>query len=151
MRPSGNESRVTRQLLLLVAILALAGCGGGEDNSANQSTEPDQPAQTQATTADSDAGGGEDDGLEAGDPSAGADVFASAGCGGCHTYAPAGSSGSVGPNLDETQIDFGGAVRTITNGRGGMPSFEDQLSETEIRDVAAYVVQGPGAGGADDE
>jgi mono/diheme cytochrome c family protein len=136
-------------LLFVLAALALAGCGGGEDNSANQSTEPDQPAQTAATTAqgDTDENGG---GRQTGDPSAGADVFASAGCGGCHTYTPAGSTGEVGPNLDETDVDFDEAVQTITNGRDGMPSFGDQLSDTEIRNVAAYVVQGPGAGGADD-
>jgi len=28
-------------------------------------------------------------------------VFASAGCGGCHTLAAAGSSGTTGPNLDD--------------------------------------------------
>jgi cytochrome c oxidase subunit 2 len=33
----------------------------------------------------------------------GASVFASAGCGGCHVFAPAGSSGQVGPGLDDLQ------------------------------------------------
>jgi len=31
----------------------------------------------------------------------GAKVFASAGCGGCHTFEPAGSNGQVGPDLDD--------------------------------------------------
>jgi mono/diheme cytochrome c family protein len=145
--------RIAVLFLLLLATLALAGCGGGEDNSANQSTQPDQPGQSEETTAGGETETeAETDGVEtaAGDPSAGADVFASAGCGGCHTFTPAGSTGEVGPNLDETGVDFDEAVQIISNGRDGMPSFGDQLSETEIRNVAAYVVQGPGAGGADD-
>ena len=36
----------------------------------------------------------------AGNPAQGKSVFASNGCGACHTFKPAGSSGSVGPNLD---------------------------------------------------
>jgi mono/diheme cytochrome c family protein len=35
-----------------------------------------------------------------GDPTAGKAVFASAGCGACHTLKAAGASGSIGPNLD---------------------------------------------------
>ena len=36
-----------------------------------------------------------------GDPAAGKAVFASAGCAACHTFTPAGSTGTVGPNLDK--------------------------------------------------
>ena len=36
----------------------------------------------------------------AGNSAQGKSVFASNGCGACHTFKPAGSSGSVGPNLD---------------------------------------------------
>ena len=36
-----------------------------------------------------------------GDASPGASTFASAGCGGCHAFKPAGSAGGVGPALDE--------------------------------------------------
>ena len=41
-----------------------------------------------------------------GDAAAGEAVFAEAGCGGCHTLEAAGSSGTVGPNLDESQPDL---------------------------------------------
>jgi cytochrome c553 len=75
-----------------------------------------------------------------GDAAAGEAVFASAGCGGCHTLAAAGSSGSVGPNLDEAKPDHALVVERVTNGKGGMPSFADQLDEKQIQDVAAYVV-----------
>ena len=35
----------------------------------------------------------------------GAAVFASAGCGGCHTFTPAGTNGAIGPNLDNVAAD----------------------------------------------
>ena len=76
---------------------------------------------------------------EAGDAANGKDVFASAGCGGCHTFEAAGSSGSVGPNLDDLAPSFDAVVTQVTNGGGAMPSFKDDLSAQEIRDVAAFV------------
>jgi mono/diheme cytochrome c family protein len=36
-----------------------------------------------------------------GDPAAGKQLFAAQGCGGCHAFGPAGSSGTVGPDLDK--------------------------------------------------
>jgi hypothetical protein len=66
-------------------------------------------------------------------------VFADAGCGSCHTFKAAGSSGTTGPNLDDLKPSFDDVVRQVTNGGGGMPSFKDQLSEQEIRDVAEFV------------
>ena len=53
--------------------------------------------------------------------------------------AAANSSGSVGPNLDDASPSFDKVVERVTEGSGLMPSFKDQLSEEEIRDVAAYV------------
>ena len=46
----------------------------------------------------------------------------------------------MGPNLDQSTVDFDAAVTQITNGGGGMPAFSSQLSEDEIANVAAYVV-----------
>jgi mono/diheme cytochrome c family protein len=69
----------------------------------------------------------------------GKEVFASAGCGSCHTLGDAGSSGDVGPNLDDAQPPAELVVERVTNGKGVMPSFRDQLSEEQIRAVADYV------------
>ena len=66
-------------------------------------------------------------------------IFASAGCAGCHTLADAGSSGTVGPNLDEAKPSKELAIDRVTNGQGGMPSFKGQLSEEQIDAVAEYV------------
>lgn len=74
-----------------------------------------------------------------GDETDGKAIFASAGCGGCHTLADAGTDGTVGPNLDQSKPSKALAVDRVTNGRGGMPSFKDQLSEQQIEAVAEYV------------
>ena len=80
-------------------------------------------------------------GASEGDAAAGEAVFASAGCGGCHALEAAGSSGNVGPNLDDSQPDHDLVVERVTNGAGAMPSFAEQLDEAQIQDVAAYVVE----------
>ena len=108
------------------AVLLLAGCGGGSDTS---TAEP--PATTAPTSTAS--------GSESGDAANGKEVFASAGCGGCHTFSAAGATGNVGPNLDDASPSFDKVVSQVTNGGGPMPAFKDDLSEQEIRDVAAFV------------
>ena len=74
-----------------------------------------------------------------GDAAAGKEVFASAGCGGCHTFSAAGSSGSVGPNLDDASPSFDKVVSQVMNGGGPMPSFNGDLTPQQIQDVAAFV------------
>jgi cytochrome c553 len=130
---------MARILVLAFAVLTLlvaGGCGGGDETSAEPETvEGTVPAET----GGGDDGGGGDGGE--GDAAAGADVYSSAGCGSCHVFADAGSTGTIGPNLDESSADFEAAAEQIRNGGGGMPAFEGQLSEQEIADVAAYVTQ----------
>jgi cbb3-type cytochrome c oxidase subunit III len=62
-------------------------------------------------------------------------------CGSCHVLADAGTTGTVGPNLDQSKPQLQGAIRQITNGGGGMPAFKGQLSEQQIRALARYVVR----------
>jgi len=70
----------------------------------------------------------------------GAKVFASAGCGGCHTLSAAKSNGQSGPDLDQLKPSYGAVVRQVSSGGSGMPSFSAKLSKGQIRDVASYVV-----------
>ena len=81
-----------------------------------------------------------------GDPTAGAGIFAKAGCAGCHTLAAAHATGTVGPNLDTVspKPDFRLATARVTLGKGVMPSFKGQLTDQQIADVAAYVVKSTG-------
>ena len=108
-------------------IVMAAGCGGDDDSGSGA---------TSANTAGETTTGGS---------TAGAEVFASAGCGTCHTLDAAGSSGSTGPNLDDLQPDKETVVSQVTNGGGGMPAFGDRLSEQEIEDVATYVSESAGS------
>jgi cytochrome c6 len=74
-----------------------------------------------------------------GDPTAGKAVFLSAGCTSCHTLKDAGSTGTVGPNLDQLKPPEARIVTQVENGGGPMPAFKGQLSPKQIQDVAAYV------------
>jgi cbb3-type cytochrome c oxidase subunit III len=69
----------------------------------------------------------------------GRDIFVSAGCTGCHTLKDAGSTGTVGPNLDGAKPPKSLVVDRVTNGKGAMPSFKDRLSKQQIEAVATYV------------
>jgi mono/diheme cytochrome c family protein len=79
-----------------------------------------------------------------GDPAKGSAIYASKGCGGCHTLAAAHSTGTVGPNLDALKPDYRAVTAQVTNGGGAMPAFKTSLSTQQIADVAAYVVKSTG-------
>jgi mono/diheme cytochrome c family protein len=139
---------------MLTTVVVLGGEDAENEASAAAETgaaEESQPAETGApaesepaeTGAPAESGGAETGGAAApaGDPAAGKQVFESAGCTACHTLADAGATGTVGPNLDDAKPSYDLVVDRVTNGMGAMPSFQGQLSETQIQDVAAYVVQ----------
>jgi cbb3-type cytochrome c oxidase subunit III len=69
----------------------------------------------------------------------GKDIFVAAGCTSCHTLKDAGSSGTIGPNLDQAKPPKSRVVDRVTNGKGQMPSFSDKLSKQQIDAVASYV------------
>lgn len=131
-------------LVLAALVLALAfatvGCGGEEEASptpdtvTGTTTETTTTETTDTTETETTEPGGE------GDAEAGKEVFlGSSGCGTCHTLSDAGTSGTVGPNLDDAQPSHDLVVDRVTNGQGAMPSFSSTLSEEQIQDVAAYV------------
>lgn len=68
-------------------------------------------------------------------------MFVSAGCGECHALATVGSTGSAGPNLDDAEPSYEDALDQIGNGGGGMPAFKNRLTDEEIGNVAAFVVE----------
>jgi mono/diheme cytochrome c family protein len=67
-------------------------------------------------------------------------VFSS-NCGSCHVLQDAGTSGTVGPSLDEAKPAFEAAFTQIKNGGGGMPAFGGQLTDEQIRALARYIVR----------
>jgi mono/diheme cytochrome c family protein len=84
------------------------------------------------------AGGGSNTGGGAAAPD-GKQVFATAGCGGCHTLKDAGSTGNVGPNLDSLKPSLAAVAHQVEVGGGAMPSFKGQLTPAQIAAVAKYV------------
>jgi mono/diheme cytochrome c family protein len=84
------------------------------------------------------AGGGGSGSAGGGGAAHGKEVF-SANCGSCHTLSAAGTSGTVGPNLDHTSLSASEIEATVRSGRGAMPAFAGQLSDAEITAVAAFV------------
>lgn len=107
-------------------------------------TEPQQPPPPMTGTTEEPSGS----------PEAGEAVFAAQGCASCHTFAPAGASGTIGPNLDETLEGKDAAyVRRaivdpdaeIAEGyqAGVMPkTYEDQLSPEQLDDLVAFLTSG---------
>ncbi|MDW8337633.1 MAG: cytochrome c [Thermoleophilia bacterium] len=71
-------------------------------------------------------------------PTDGRSIFV-ASCGSCHTLADAGTSGTVGPSLDDARPSKEAVATIVTNGRGAMPSFRDSLDPQQIEAVAEYV------------
>ena len=69
----------------------------------------------------------------------GAALFRSAGCGGCHTLAAAGTTGTSGPDLDQAHPSYEVVIERVTNGGGGMPAFAGALSTAQIEAIARYV------------
>jgi cytochrome c5 len=66
-------------------------------------------------------------------------------CGGCHTLADAGTTGTVGPNLDDLKPPEDVVAEQVTNGGGAMPPFGGTLTEEQITEVAAYVSAAAGS------
>ena len=92
--------------------------------------------------------------LVAGNPSAagpsknatsGKDIFL-ANCGSCHTLADAGTSGKIGPNLDQLKPSLSIVQRQVINGGGAMPAFKGQLTAAQITAVSKYVASVAGKG-----
>ena len=95
-----------------------------------------------------------------GDPVAGKAVFASSGCAACHTFAPAGATGKIGPDLDKlatyaasfhqpldafvrTQIVTPDTYKQAGFPAGVMPkTFATSLSATQLDNLVAFVTQG---------
>jgi cbb3-type cytochrome c oxidase subunit III len=71
-------------------------------------------------------------------PTSGKDIFL-ANCGSCHTLASAGTSGTIGPNLDQLMPNMSRVQRQVINGGTVMPAFKGKLTPAQITAVAKYV------------
>ena len=131
-----------RRLLPLAALaLALAGCGGGKVVSP-------VPVTVIGTVAQGPTGS-----------AAGKALYDSNGCGGCHTFKPAASTGKVGPDLNNLAADATKANRGsleqytresiedpdayIVSGfpKGVMPTFKGKLTDSQINELVSFLTQ----------
>jgi cbb3-type cytochrome c oxidase subunit III len=71
-------------------------------------------------------------------PTSGKDIFV-ANCGSCHTLADAGTSGTIGPNLDQLKPALARVEKQVINGGAVMPAFKGTLTPAQIKAVAKYV------------
>jgi cytochrome c oxidase subunit II len=90
---------------------------------------------------------------EKGNPEGGKKVFADNGCGGCHTFKAAGTSGTTGPNLDEVLKGKDAAFieKSVTDPNAEVASgfapnimpqeYGSQLSAQELADLVAFLQQ----------
>jgi cytochrome c551/c552 len=118
---------------------------GGGTNGASTTGASTQATQTGAT------GGG--------NPAAGKQLFASNGCGSCHTYRPAGTTAQVGPDLDklaqyarQAKAALAQFVKTsiVDPGAYVQPGYPDhvmptnfgqKLSDQQLADLVAFLTQ----------
>jgi mono/diheme cytochrome c family protein len=109
---------------------------GAETHATETEAEPAPAEPPPAAPAETSAAAGSDP--------VGKVIFTT-NCASCHTLADAGTTGTVGPNLDQAQPGEALVVERVTNGQGVMPSFEGVLTEEQIGEVAAYVSAAAGA------
>jgi cytochrome c5 len=113
---------------------------GGAQTTEESAEEP-EPGEEGAEETEGEEAEGEEGG-EAGAPNAGAgkEVFAE-NCSVCH--GATGHGGNGGPDLRTMPLakTQEGAEKQVTDGGGGMPPFKGTLSEEEIKNVAAFVVE----------
>lgn len=140
-----------RRVPIALAVLALvgvaAGCGAEGTTRALPRTVVGTLPTAQPTA------------VPKGDPAAGKTLYAANGCGGCHVYKPAGSAGTVGPDLgnlaaDATKANQGSLAQYTFDSikspasytvpgfpSGVMPDFAS-LGDQKIADLVAFLTQG---------
>jgi cytochrome c oxidase subunit 2 len=114
-------------------------------------------AELKSGSTGGSAAGGTDTGGEKPEQAGGAKVFASAGCGGCHAFTPAGTTTEIGPSLDNLAADAQkageplsgyvresivdpGAVVVAGYQDGVMPTtFGDTLRPAELDQLVQYL------------
>jgi len=126
----------------------------GTTSTATTSTAATSTASTTSAATTTSASGG--------NAAAGQSVFASNGCGSCHTFQPAGATGTIGPDLDkapaaDAKADGNMALAAfikesivkpdayIAKGfkKGVMPTtFGTSLSKKQLNDLVAFILSG---------
>jgi cytochrome c551/c552 len=136
-----------RAALVVLALSALLGAGcGGEGVVSPTAKEVAGTLPKQTTT------------VAKGDAAAGKKLFASNGCGGCHTFKPAASNGKTGPDLDKLaqyakQANQGPLPQFVQDSivnpgayvqpgyQNVMPTSYGNLPQKQLADLVAFLTQ----------
>jgi cytochrome c oxidase subunit II len=123
--------------ILTAAVLVAAGCGSEGTTKAEPQTVIGT-VQTQTTQVKGNA-------------TAGKKVFDSQGCGSCHTYVPAGSTGNVGPNLSQALkgkdaafihqsiVDPNAVIASGFQPNIMPQTYGSQLSDQQLADLVSFL------------
>jgi cytochrome c551/c552 len=127
---------------IAVMVVVIVVAGGSTDNASSVGLNPSistaavsAPASSAPTSTPGGGSGGSSGGSSsggAGDANAGKAVFASSGCGSCHTLSAANATGTIGPDLDK---EVSGDAK-----KAGMP--EAAFIKQSITDPAAFTASG---------
>jgi mono/diheme cytochrome c family protein len=144
-------------VVLVLGMLAAVEVFGAEHRETEEGrTEEATTTETTGETGETGATQTDTGGVVEGDPAAGREVFTSTAqppCGNCHTLEAAGTTQTLGPNLDETLGDKDAAFvrESIVNpdaevaegfSAGVMPAtYGDQLSDEELANLVAFLVE----------
>jgi len=150
---------------IAVMVVVIVATGSSTDNASSVGLNPavstaalSTPASSAPASTPGGASGGSSSGAT-GDANAGKAVFASNGCGSCHTLSAAGATGTIGPDLDKAvsgdaqkdNMPLSAFIKqsitdpTAYTASGGpwstpMPTtFGSSLSASQIDDVVALI------------
>jgi len=150
-------------IAVMVVVIVATGTSTDDASSVGLNASVSTAAvSTPASSAPASSPGGGSGGSSSGatgDAAAGKTVFASNGCGSCHTLSAAGATGTIGPDLDKTvsgdaqkanmplaafikQSITDPAAFTATGGPWSTPmptTFGSSLSPTQIDDLVALI------------
>jgi mono/diheme cytochrome c family protein len=139
---AGNEAAEKIETEKLAEEEAASGKSSEEGEETSEEGEAEAPEGEEAEAEEPAEEEGEETAEAGGAPNAeaGKEVFAEQ-CSVCH--GADGLGGNGGPDLTTMPKakEQAGAEEQVTNGGGGMPAFKGTLSEEEIANVAAYVVE----------
>lgn len=134
---SANAIRGVLAVLVTVVLgAAILGVGLGEDEGGG------------GTTATRGAGAGDAVRVLGATGERGREVFKSEGCSGCHTLSDAGSTGRIGPNLDDAiaHDDAEEIRRYVIDPGPGMPDRYGDLPKADLDALVRYLEAATPAG-----
>jgi cytochrome c551/c552 len=165
MREAGWKKLIVEGwVYLVIAVIAFAGGFLVGDLGSSPKTETVAVVPSSGEGEEGAAEGAAEEGGEAATAEPGAQVFAANGCGSCHTFAAADTTGTTGPDLNEylaPDDDAAGIEEMIVDPEaeiaegysgGIMPqTYGETLSGEELEQVIQFLVKNSPAGGGQEE